>query len=233
MKLSIIVPTYNEEMTIRKIINALESVNYSVDHEIILVDDASVDRTRDKAILLRLYDNKRHIRFFRNRVNLGKGSSIRRGLKHALGDIVIVQDADMEYDPRDIPRLIRPIIEGRAKVVYGNRFSGSGSPGNMALPNLLANRLLTWVANSLYRAGINDVSCCYKAIEKSLLRSLSLRSNRFEFCFEVTAKIRKKGIEILELPVSYSARTKQEGKKIGYPDFFHALWTLVKYKFLR
>ena len=232
MKLSIIVPMYNEADSVRSIIRRLDAVEYPCEHEIILVDDASSDRTRDAAIVMRLREGKRHIRFYRNRVNLGKGSSIRRGLKHASGDIVIIQDADTEYDPADIPKLIRPIIDGSAQVVYGSRFMDKEHPRRMAFGNLLANKLLNALANFLYSAHLTDVSCCYKAMPTELLKSLALRCRRFEFCHEVTAKLRNKGIDILELPVSYVARSKEEGKKIRWIDLFNTAWTLIKYKFI-
>jgi glycosyltransferase involved in cell wall biosynthesis len=229
MKLSIIIPAYNEARTIREVLTSLAAVRFPVDYELILVDDASVDRTRE--ILTQLCESRKQTRLFTNTENLGKGSSVRRGLAEALGDIVIVQDGDLELDPRDIPALIRPILEGRADAVYGSRFLRSRWPEKMAFQNWVANRILNMAVNLLYRAQLTDVSCGYKAVRANLLRSLSLRCRRFEFCFEVTAKLKNRGVRIEEVPISFEARTRKEGKKIRHKDFFIALWTLLRYRF--
>lgn len=229
MKLSVIIPAYNESRTIREVVESVDAVPFPIEHEILLVDDASTDGAMES--LLGAGRPERPLRIFVNPENLGKGSSVRRGLEHARGDIVIVQDADLELDPRDILPLIRPIVEGRADAVYGSRFLKRIWPEKMAFPNWLANRVLNAGANALYRARLTDVSCGYKAVRTDLLRSLGLRCRRFEFCFEVTAKLRKRGIRILEVPISFKARTRKAGKKIGLKDFFQAFWTLFRYRF--
>ena len=229
MRLSIIIPAYNEGGTIREVLARVGAVAYPVEHEVLVVDDASTDRTA--AVLAGPDVPGPSLRVFVNPENLGKGSSVRRGLEHALGDIVIVQDADLELDPADIPALVRPIVEGRADAVYGSRFLTRRWPEKMAFPNWAANRLLTALANALYGARLTDVSCGYKAVRTGLLKSLGLECRRFELCFEVTAKLRRRGVRILEVPISFTARTRKEGKKIGTADFFEAVWTLLKNKF--
>jgi glycosyltransferase involved in cell wall biosynthesis len=229
MRLSIIIPAYNEAPTIREVVEAAGAVAFPIDYEIILVDDASIDSTPQ--VILRLGESTTHLRPLSNPVNLGKGWSVRRGLEHARGNIVIVQDADLELDPRDIPALIQPIIEGQADAVYGSRFLRRSWPEKMAFPNWLANKILNFAANALYRARLTDVSCGYKAVRTDLLKSLALKCRRFEFCFEVTAKLRRRDIKISEVPISFTARTRKEGKKIGTRDFFVAMWTLLKYRF--
>jgi glycosyltransferase involved in cell wall biosynthesis len=229
MTLSIIIPAYNEANTIREVLPGLEAVRFPVETEIILVDDASRDGTRE--ILASYCQSRERIRLFANAENLGKGSSVRRGLAEARGDIVIVQDADLECDPWDIPALIQPILEGRAAAVYGSRFLMRRWPGKMAFQNWVANKILNGTANLLYGARLTDVSCGYKAVRIDLLKSLALRCQRFEFCFEVTAKLKNRGIRIWEVPISFEARTRKEGKKIRHRDFFIALWTLIRYRF--
>lgn len=229
MKLSIIIPAYNEAGTIREVLTSLEAVRFPVDHEIVIVDDASLDRTRE--IVTEYCESRKRVRLFTNPGNLGKGSSVRRGLVEALGDIVIVQDADLEYDPRDIPALIRPIVEGKAEAVYGTRFRRRRWPEKMAFQNWAANKVLNTAANLLFKAQLTDVSCGYKAVRTDLLRSLALCCRGFEFCFEVTAKLKSRGVRIEELPISYEARNRKEGKKIRHKDFFIALWTLFRYRF--
>jgi glycosyltransferase involved in cell wall biosynthesis len=229
MKLSIVIPVYNEVGTIREVLTGLEAVRFPVDYEVILVDDASIDRTHE--ILVQLCEARTPIRLFTNTENLGKGSSVRRGLEEALGEIVIVQDADLELDPRDIPALIQPILDGRAEAVYGSRFLKLRWPRKMAFQNWVANKTLNMAANILYKAQLTDVSCGYKAVRADLLKSLSLSCRRFEFCFEVTAKLKNRGVPIAEVPISFEARSRKEGKKIRHKDFFVALWTLLKYKF--
>ncbi len=229
MKLSVIIPAYNEADTIREVWERVAAVTYPAALEVIVVDDGSVDGTRD--ILLGIDDPGKILRVLENTRNLGKGASVLRALGEARGDIVIVQDADLELDPQDIPGLVRPIVEGRADAVYGSRFRTRRWPEKMAFPNWAANRILTALANLLYRARLTDVSCGYKAVRADLLRSLGLECRRFEFCFEVTAKLRRRGVSILEVPISFTARTKKEGKKIGTADFFEAVWTLVKNRF--
>jgi dolichol-phosphate mannosyltransferase len=227
MKLSIIVPAYNEAGTIGRVLESLEAVDFPIDHELVLVDDASLDGTRE--ILAAFCKSRTRARLVVNAENLGKGLSLRRGLAEAQGDIVIVQDADLEYAPRDIPALVRPIVEGRADAVYGSRFLNRRWPQKMAFQNWVANRTLNVTANLLYGARLTDVACGYKAVRTDLMRSLRLRCRGFEFCFEVTAKLKNRGVRIDEVPISFEARTRKEGKKIRHKDFFVAFWTLLRY----
>lgn len=229
MKLSIIVPVYNEESTIRGIINRIQAVRYPIDHEIIIVDDASIDRTTDKEFFLKLKNRSENhnIKVFKNRVNRGKGFSIRKGIRRAKGEILIVQDADMEYDPQDIPKLIEPIIRGDAGVVYGSRFLQNKRPNNMAFPNWIANKFLTILTNILFDLRITDLCTCYKAFKTNLIKSLPLRANRFTFCPEVTALLAKRKIAIKELPISYCARDIKSGKKVRAKDFFYFILMLI------
>lgn len=224
MKLSVIIPVYNEKANIAAVIDAVKSVD--LPKEIIVVDDGSTDGTSD---ILERYRDDETIRIHSSMLNFGKGTAIRVGLKYASGDIIIIQDADLEYDPQQIPDLIEPIVQGKAEVVYGSRFRGSIK--GMKFANRLANRILVLTANILYRAGITDEATCYKAFRSDLVKSLELRCERFEFCPEVTAKLRKRGVRIHEIPIRYAGRNVEEGKKITWKDGFEALWTLIKYRF--
>lgn len=224
MKLSVIIPCYNEKETILEILRRVEAVE--LDKEIVIVDDGSTDETRE---ILKSVSPTEAAVYFHER-NQGKGAAIRTGLQHVSGDIVIIQDADLEYDPQDFYELIKPIVEGRAEVVYGSRVLGK----NFRISYLRyywGGRLLSALANLLYDAHITDEPTCYKAFKASVLKSLSLTCTRFEFCPEVTAKLRKKGYKIYEVPISYHPRSLKEGKKIGWRDGLQAIWTLVKYKF--
>lgn len=230
MKLSIIIPTYNEQRTIRELIGSVQAAPYPIEHEIIIVDDASIDRTYEKEMLIRFKNEKRNIRIFKNRINKGKGFSIRKGIKRAKGDIIIVQDADDEYDPRDIPKLLEPILKGDVEVVYGSRFLGSSHPKGMALANWIANKILTEITNFLFGLKLTDMETCYKVFRAPIVKDLPLRANRFAFEPEVTALLAKRKITIRELPIRYNGRTAKKGKKIKARDFFFALLTLVKHK---
>ncbi len=227
MKLSIIIPIYNEAALIETVLERVRSA-VPADHELILVDDCSRDGTRD---ILKLEEKKPDTIVVYHDVNKGKGAAIRTGLKHATGDIVIVQDADMEYDPRDIPRVIAPIIEGKTNVAYGSRFLGSVE--KMALPNYVANQILAWLVTILFFHRITDEATAYKAFRADVIHSIELKCNRFEFCPEVTAKVLRKGEKIIETPITFSARTFEQGKKIGWRDFITAVWTLLKYRFVK
>lgn len=228
MKLSILIPVYNEKNTIEKLIQKVKSVNIS--KEIIIIDDGSIDGTRD--ILKNLKDSE--IKVILQDKNQGKGFCIRTGIKYVTGDIVAIQDADLEYDPHDFIDIIKPIMEGETKIVYGTRF-----PKNKKRPSIfknkfyLANKILTITANILYDARITDEATCYKIFDSEVIKSIDLTCKRFEFCPEVTAKARKKGYKITELPISYYPRSENEGKKIKYRDGFEALWTLIKFRFVK
>lgn len=233
MKLSIIVPTYNEHATIEQLISYVQSVQYPIEHEIIIVDDASIDRTYEKEVLIGIKNRKgqNNIRLFKNCFNRGKGFSIRKGIRRAQGHIIVIQDADHEYDPQDIPKLVEPILKGEAEVVYGSRFLGRRRPRGMAFPHWIANRFLTWLTNVLYGLHLTDMETCYKVFKADLLKSFKLRARRFTFEPEVTALATKKRIKILELPIGYRGRTAGEGKKIKAKDFFFAVLTLLKHLF--
>lgn len=224
MKLSVIIPVYNEKANIAAVIDAVKAID--LPKEIIVVDDGSTDGTSE---VLEHYKDDETIRVHSSVLNFGKGTAIRVGLKYATGDVIVIQDADLEYDPQQIPDLVGPIERGEADVVYGSRFRGSIE--GMKFANWLANRILILAANILYRAGITDEATCYKAFRADLMKSLPLRCTRFEFCPEVTAKLRKRGVKIHEIPIHYAGRTAAEGKKVNWKDGFEALWTLVKYRF--
>lgn len=231
MKLSIIIPTFNEHATIEQLVDFVQSVRYPIDHEIIIVDDASVDRTYEKGKILRLKnrEGRNNIRLFRNHINRGKGFSIRKGIRRSTGDIIIVQDADNEYDPHDIPRLLEPILRGETQVVYGSRFLNRPKPDRMAFPNWIANRFLTWLTNVLYGLNLTDMETCYKVFRSEVIKDLKLKADRFTFEPEVTALLAKKKIKIIELPIGYRGRTAEEGKKIKAKDFFFAILILLRY----
>jgi glycosyltransferase involved in cell wall biosynthesis len=198
--------------------------------EILIVDDGSTDGTRD---ILRdeIEGRYENVRVFYHDANQGKGAAILTAIRHATGDFLIVQDADLEYDPAEYKSLLPVLASGEADVVYGSRFKGSVR--NMRLPNLIANKMLTISSNLLFPgAGLSDEATCYKMFRLSLLKSLPLRARRFDFCPEVTAKVLKRGKRIREVPIHYSARTVSQGKKIHWTDGFHALWTLIKYRFV-
>lgn len=222
MKLSIIVPVYNEEKTICEIINRLTKLE--IDKEIIVVNDCSSDET---LLLVNKFD---HLKIISHPVNMGKGAAIRTGLKNAVGDIIVVQDGDLEYNPECIPTLMKPILENNVDVVYGSRFLGKNK--GMRFINFIANKGLTMVTNVIYGAKITDMETCYKLVRASIIKEISLRANRFDFEPEITAKILKKRVRFMEIPIDYSGRTHKEGKKIGWKDGVQALWSLIKYRFV-
>lgn len=222
---SIIIPIYNERRLIREVLRRVRALPFR--KQLILVDDASFDGTRE--ILEREEAPKPETLVLRHEVNRGKGAAIRTGLKSAEGEIVLIQDADLEYQPEEIPRLLEPLLAGEAAVVYGSRFMGRID--RMALPNRVANYILAWLASVLYGQRITDEATAYKIFRREVIQSLDLRCQRFEFCPEVTAKILKKGVRITELPVSFVARTPEEGKKIGWRDFITAVRMLIGCRF--
>lgn len=223
-RLSIVIPCYNERALLPKVLDRVRSVAMPLEVELILVDDGSKDGTREW--LAQNERNRPGTRVVFHKRNRGKGAALRTGFRHATGDIVIVQDADLEYDPREIPDIIQPIIDGRCQVAYGSRFLGK-NPTGMRLPNYVANRLLAWMVTLLYWQVISDEATAYKAFHRDVLRSVPLKCERFEFCPEVTAKVLMRGIRIHEVPVTFFARTHAEGKKIGWRDFITAVNTLL------
>jgi glycosyltransferase involved in cell wall biosynthesis len=229
MKLSIIVPVYNEKDTIRQSIQGVLDVDLgTVAREIIVVDDRSTDET---VAMVKAFGDA--ILLVEQTRNAGKGAAIRAGLELATGDIVLIHDADLEYSPTDIPALIQPIVDGKYKAAFGTRFALGAKPNGMKPANLLANKILALGATILFGRKITDEATCYKAVQTELLRSMNLRATRFEFCPEVTAKLMRAGHRIAEVPVQYHARTVAEGKKIHWYDGLEALWTLVKYRFVK
>jgi len=225
LKLSVIIPCYNERGTIREIVAAVKAVNLA--DEIIIVDDGSTDGTRE---LLQEWPEDPHVRILFHAYNQGKGAAVRTGFAAAKGDIMMIQDADLEYDPRDYPTLLKPILEGRAKVVYGSRFLG-GPRKTMFFWNMVANRSLTLLTNILYNTILSDMETCYKVFSAEVVRGMKLRSRRFEFEPEITAKVLKRGYRIYEVPISYNGREWHEGKKIKWTDAPIAAWTLIRYRF--
>ncbi len=222
MKLSIIIPSFNESVTLPEIIKRLQRVKLPIGKEIIVVDDGSTDGTKKKLVKVGGVTKV----FLKQ--NSGKGAAIRAGLAKVTGDYALIQDADLEYDPQDIPNLLQPVLQGKAVVVYGSRFSGPHR--NMLFWHLMGNKLLSLVTNVLFNTTISDMEVGYKLIPAKLLKSLRLESDRFGFEPEVTAKILMKGIRIYEVPISYAGREFSEGKKITWRDGLQAFWLLCKYR---
>ena len=226
-RLSVIVPVFNERNTVAEIVRRMRSVELPIEREIVIVDDGSEDGTRD--VLTQLGDST--VRVVKHAVNRGKGAAIRTGLEHATGDVVLVQDADLEYDPEDWPKLLAPVLKGRASVVYGSRFTGERR--NMLFLHWVGNRFLSLVTNALYNSTLSDMETCYKLFERDVLNGIQLQAERFDFEPEFTAKILRRGTRIYEVPISYAGREPHEGKKITWRDGVTALWTLVKYRFVK
>jgi len=224
-QVSAIVPALNEQDTLGEVVERLLAL--PLDVQVIVVNDGSTDAT---ASVLSAFGSK--IVVLTNEKPGGKGMAIRQALAYAKGEAVIIQDADLEYFPEDIPALVQPILEGKANVVYGTRFS-RGLPKEMAFPNKVVNRMLAWAVRLLFWRRITDEATCYKAFRRTLLEDMNLQCKRFEFCPEVTAKALRRGESILELPIRYVPRTKTAGKKIRWTDAPDAFWTLIKYRFKR
>jgi len=226
MKLSVIIPCYNERRTAVEIVNRVRAS--APEAEILVVDDGSTDGTGD---ILRDLENggQPNLRLFYHENNKGKGAAVHTGITAATGDILLIQDADLEYDPRDYPALLRPIEEGRADVVYGSRFLG-GPRRTMMFWHMIANLLLTFMTNVLYDTILSDMETGYKAFKAEVIKGIPLRARRFDFEPEVTAKILKRRHRIYEVPISFDPREYSQGKKISLPDAFAAVWTLIKYR---
>jgi len=226
-KLSVIVPIYNERNTVVEVLRRMRAVDLpdGIEREIIVVDDGSTDGTRE--VLRQLADST--VRIVMHDVNRGKGAALRTGFTHATGEYVLVQDADLEYDPEDWPKLLNPVLRGRARVVYGSRFTGERR--NMLLLHWIGNRFLSMTTNVLFNTTLSDMETCYKLIDRELVEEMNLQANRFDIEAEISAKILKRGVRIYEVPISYSGREFDEGKKITWRDGFSALYTLIKYRF--
>ncbi len=226
MDVTVIIPAYNESKTIQEIIRRVEKTGLV--REILVVDDGSTDGTRE---LLRGLDGQGAVRAIFHDKNAGKGAAVRTGIQNASGEVIIIQDADLEYDPDEYPNLLKPIEKGIADVVYGSRFLG-GARRPILFWNMLANRILTLVTNILYNNILSDMETGYKVFRRELVKDIPLHARRFEFEPEFTAKILKRKIRIYEVPIEFNPRDYSEGKKIKAWDAFVALWTLVKYRFV-
>ena len=225
--LSVIVPVFNERNTVAEIVRRMRRVELPVDVEIVMVNDASWDGTGE--ILKALEDST--IQVVHHPDNAGKGAAIRTGLEYARGDLILIQDADLEYDPDDWPRMLAPVLKGKAQVVYGSRFTGERR--NMLFTHWLGNRFLSLVTNVLYNTTLSDMETCYKLFDRTVLDGLEIKADGFEFEPEVTAKLLRRGHRIYEVPISYAGREYDEGKKITWKDGYRALWTLARYRFWR
>ncbi len=225
--LTVIMPVFNERTTVAEIIRRVRAVDIALTVDVVVVDDGSTDGT-DK-VLSALEDST--VQVIRHPQNQGKGAAIRTGLTHAKGDLVIVQDADLEYDPDDWSRLLDPMMKGKAQVVYGSRFTGERK--NMLLMHWIGNRFLSLVTNLLYQSTLSDMETCYKLFDRRTLEGITVESDRFDFEPEITAKILRRGYRIYEVPISYAGREPSEGKKITWRDGFGALKALLRYRFSR
>jgi len=244
MKISIIIPAYNEENSIKELLEKVLTVDLdslNLEKEIIVIDDGSSDATIEK--IKDVQKKHKNIILLKHEKNKGKGAAIRKGIEHTTGDIIIIQDADLEYNPNEYIKLLKPFEDNEVKVVYGSRyhkikdkekrslFLGKKYKKSYSLA-YLGGRILTWITNLLYNGDISDEATCYKVFRSDVLKNIKLKCTKFEFCPEVTAKVLKKGYKITEVPISYNPRTFEEGKKINYKDGFEAIWTLIKYRFV-
>jgi glycosyltransferase involved in cell wall biosynthesis len=225
--LSVIVPVFNERTTVAEVIRRIRAVSLPVAVEVIVVDDGSSDGT-DK-VLAALGDST--VRVINHGANRGKGAAIRTGLESVRGDLVLIQDADLEYDPEDWSKLLDPILRGKANVVYGSRFTGERK--NMMPLHWMGNRFLSLVTNILYSSTLSDMETCYKLFDRKVLEGITIESDKFDFEPEITAKVLRRGYRIYEVPISYAGREVEEGKKITWRDGFGALVALVKFRFVR
>jgi glycosyltransferase involved in cell wall biosynthesis len=222
--LSVIIPVFNERSTVAELLRRVRNVDLPLDLEVIVVDDGSSDGT-DK-ILTALGDST--VRVIKHQANRGKGAAVRTGMEAVRGDLVIIQDADLEYDPEDWPKLLNPLLRGRAKVVYGSRFTGERK--NMLFWHWVGNRFLSLVTNVLYNTTISDMETCYKLFDRTVIDGITITSDRFDFEPEITAKILRRGHRIYEVPISYAGREPDEGKKITWRDGFGAMRALIKFR---
>jgi glycosyltransferase involved in cell wall biosynthesis len=225
MKLSVVMPVYNEQATLQQVVTRVLAVPLEI--ELICVDDGSSDGSRE--ILSSLQAVHPQIRVLFQPRNIGKGAALRRGIQEATGDYVIIQDADLEYDPADYPALLHPLLEGKADVVYGSRFLGAGPHRVLYFWHSVANWMLTLLSNALTNINLSDMETCYKIFRREILQSIPIEEDRFGFEPEITVKIAKRRLRVYEVGISYWGRTYEEGKKIGWKDGVRALWCLLKY----
>src|SRR5689334_10862906 len=226
MNLSVIIPVYNEKNTVRELVQRVQAMKLA--SEIVIVDDGSKDGTRE---ILAELDGKDKVRVILHEKNQGKGAAVRNGIQSAKGDVMLIQDADLEYDPREYPTLLKPIEEGNADVVYGSRFLGAPHRA-ILFWNMVANKLLTLMTNILYNNILTDMETGYKVFRREVVADMTLRANRFDFEPEFTAKILKRKVRVYEVAISFNPREYSEGKKIGLRDAFEAVWALLKYRFV-
>ena len=227
MKLSVVVPVFNEKDTIEEVYNRIRAVD--IEKEIILVDDCSTDGTKE--IISGLAANDTKILFHDK--NMGKGAALRTGFRKATGDLLVIQDADLEYDPSEYPKLVQPILEGRADVVYGSRFAGGEARRVLFFWHMIGNKFLTLLSNMFTNLNLTDMETCYKLFTRDIYTKINIEENRFGFEPEITAKIRKLNVRIYEVGISYSGRSYSEGKKVGWQDGFSALRCILKYNIFR
>lgn len=227
---SIVIPIFNEKETLHEIVDRVRAVEGMAVKEIILVDDCSTDGTR--ALLEEGFQEPLYVKLF-HEVNQGKGAALRTGFEHATGDIVAIQDADLEYDPAELPGLIRPIDQGQADVVFGSRFMGGGAHRVVYYWHMLGNRFLTTLSNMTTNLNLTDMECCYKLFRREVLEQITVEENRFGVEPELTAKVAKLGVRVYEVGISYYGRTYDEGKKIGWRDGVRAVYAILKYRFCR
>lgn len=227
-KISILVPIYNEKNTLKVVLEKIKEASFcNLEKEIILIDDASNDGTTE---ILKELENEYPVYY--HTINQGKGAAIRTGLKHATGDIIVIQDADLEYDPNDYESLLPLITNDKADVVYGSRLSNEKLSPSFKFTQLLGNKVLTLLTNILYKTSLTDMETCYKAFRASFIKDINIKSNRFDFEPEITAKVLKKKARVAELPISYYGREYEEGKKITWKDGVHAIFALIKFRFM-
>ena len=222
-KISVLIPVYNEKNSLLEILKKVEAVDFGLEKEIILIDDHSTDGTRS------LYKDLPYKILYHSH-NQGKGAALRTGIEAATGDIIIIQDADLEYNPEDYKELVKLIKSNCADVVYGSRLADSRNSENFLFLSFLANNVLTMITKLLFGTYLTDMETCYKAFRADILKSIQIKSNRFDFEPEITAKILKRGVRFMETPISYNARTTENGKKIGWKDGIQAIFALIKYR---
>lgn len=228
--LSILMPVYNEAGTIHEIVSRVEAVDLGdVRKELIIVDDGSQDGTRE--VLKKMSEGSPHKIYFHGQ-NMGKGAALRTALTYAEGDIILIQDADLEYDPAEYTELVKPILEGRADVVYGSRLSGAKVARAFNFWHYIGNKMLTFITNVLYNSILSDMETCYKVFRADVIKNFQIKSNKFDFEPEITAKVLKRKYKLYEMPISYYGRDFSEGKKITWRDGFSAIWALIKYRFV-